>query len=100
MPAIHLHRFSIIGVLCAPSPGEVLRRRPGVLSTHGDTQNNLPALLLHPFSGNATRASQGGSEPVGQVFGMEPVVLPALALRVTLAALFNYTESAQNYVCV
>lgn len=64
MPAILLHQSSIFGVLRTPSPGEVLRKRPGVFSTHGDTQNNLPALLLHPFSGNATCASQGNSEPV------------------------------------
>lgn len=31
---------------------------------------------------------------------MELVVLLALVLRVTLAALFNYTESSQNDVCV
>lgn len=64
MPVSHLPLSSIFGMLCAPSPGEGLRERPGVLNTHDDTQNNLLALPLHPFPGNATHASQGNLEPV------------------------------------
>jgi len=64
MPMRHFPQCSIFGTLCAPSPGEGLRERPGVLNIHDDTQNNLFAFLLLPFPGNATHASQGNSEPV------------------------------------